>query len=98
MATAPVRLSEAEIARRPAVLKPGWQREGEAVSREFVLGGFAEAAQFIAKITPITDAMDHHRDGQFYRFQRVKIILTTHSAGGVTQNDSDRAAKIDRLV
>ena len=97
MATAPVRLPEAEIARQLAALKPGWQREGEAIAREFVLGGFTEATQLIAKIAPIADAIDHHPDVQLYRYKRVKIMLTTHSAGGITQNDFDLAAKIDEL-
>jgi 4a-hydroxytetrahydrobiopterin dehydratase len=41
--------------------------------------------------------MDHHPDAHLHRYKRVKIILTTHSAGGITQNDFDLAAKIDAL-
>ena len=96
MATAPVKLSETESARKLGALK-GWQREGEAITREFVLAGFTEAAQFITKIAPIANAMDHHPDVQLHRYKRVKIILSTHSAGGLTQNDFDLAAKIDGL-
>ncbi len=97
MAAAPVKLSEADIAQKLATLR-GWQREGDAITREFVLGGFTEATRFIAKIAPIADAMDHHPDVQLYRYKRVKIILTTHSAGGITQNDFDLASKIDALA
>ncbi|HUI07257.1 MAG TPA: 4a-hydroxytetrahydrobiopterin dehydratase [Verrucomicrobiae bacterium] len=97
MATAPAKLSEAETARRLAALR-GWRREGDAIAKEFVLAGFTEAAQFIAKIAPAADAMDHHPDVQLYRYKRVKIILTTHSAGGITQNDFDLAARIDGLA
>ena len=97
MAAAPAKLSDADIAQRLAALS-GWQREGSAIAKEFVLGGFTEAAQFIAKIAPIADAMDHHPDVQLYRYKRVKIILTTHSAGGITQNDFDLAAKVDALA
>jgi 4a-hydroxytetrahydrobiopterin dehydratase len=96
MATAPSKLSDAEIVQRLSALK-GWQREGNAIMKEFVLGGFTEATQFIAKIAPIADAMDHHPDVQLHRYKRVKIILTTHNAGGITQNDFDLAAKIDQL-
>ena len=90
-------LSDAEIAQKLAELK-GWQREGNAITKEFVRAGFTDATQFIAKIAPIADAMDHHPDVQIYRYKRVKIILTTHSAGGITQNDFDLAAKIDALA
>ncbi|MGA2221136.1 MAG: 4a-hydroxytetrahydrobiopterin dehydratase [Verrucomicrobiia bacterium] len=96
MATAAPKLSYPEIVQRLATLR-GWQREGDAITKEFVLGGFTEAAQFIAKIAPIAEAMDHHPDVQLFRYKHVKIILTTHSAGGITQNDFDLAAKIDQL-
>jgi 4a-hydroxytetrahydrobiopterin dehydratase len=90
-------LSDAQIAEKLASLQ-GWHREGNAITKEFVRGGFAEATQFIAKLAPIADAMDHHPDVQLYRYKRVKIILTTHSAGGITQNDFDLAAKIDAVA
>jgi 4a-hydroxytetrahydrobiopterin dehydratase len=90
-------LSDAEITEKLAGLK-GWQREGSAITKEFVRGGFAEATQFIAKLAPIADAMDHHPDVQLYRYKRVKIMLTTHSTGGITQNDFDLAAKIDAVA
>ena len=90
------KLTETEIAQKLAAL-PGWQRDGDAITKEFVLTGFAEATQFIAKLAAPADAMDHHPDVQLYRYKRVKISLTTHSAGGLTQNDFDLAAKIDGL-
>jgi 4a-hydroxytetrahydrobiopterin dehydratase len=91
------KLSYPEIVERLATLR-GWQRDGDAIMKEFVLGGFTEATQFIAKIAPIANAMDHHPDVQLCRYKRVKIILTTHSAGGITQKDFDLAAKIDALA
>ena len=103
MATTLTKLPDAEIAQKLSALKGwprserGWQREGNTIVKEFVLGGFTEATQFIAKIAPIADAMDHHPDVQLYRYKRVKIVLTTHSAGGITQNDFDLAARIDAL-
>jgi 4a-hydroxytetrahydrobiopterin dehydratase len=97
MATKLPKLSDADIQRKLTGLK-GWQREGDAITKEFVLGGFTEATKFIAKLAPPANAMDHHPDVQLYRYKRVKIILTTHSAGGITQNDFDLAAKIDALA
>ena len=96
MATTLQKLSDAEITQKLAGLK-GWQREGNAITREFVLAGFTEATEFIAKLAGPANAMDHHPDVQLYRYKRVKILLTTHSAGGLTQNDFDLAAKIDAL-
>jgi 4a-hydroxytetrahydrobiopterin dehydratase len=97
MATGPSKLSDDAIARQLANL-PGWQREGNAITREFVFSGFAEAAAFPSRIAPLADAMDHHPDIQIYRYKRVKVLLTTHSAGGLTENDFVLAAKINGLV
>ncbi len=91
------KLTDAEIARRLSALS-GWQREGDAITKEFVFGGFTEATQFIAKLAGPANAMDHHPDVQLYRYKRVKVWLTTHNAGGLTQNDFDLAARIDALV
>jgi 4a-hydroxytetrahydrobiopterin dehydratase len=89
-------MTYAEIAQKLCNLK-GWQREGNAITKELVLAGFTEATQFIAKLAAPANAMDHHPDVQLYRYKRVKISLTTHSTGGLTQNDFDLAAKIDAL-
>src|SRR5881396_3837055 len=96
MATTVQQLSDVEIAARMAKLN-GWQREGNSITKEFVLGGFTEATEFIARLAAPANAMDHHPDVQLYRYKRVKVSLTTHSAGGLTQNDFDLAAKIDTL-
>ena len=96
MATTLPKLSDGEIAQKLAGLK-GWQRDGNAITKEFVLAGFTEATEFIAKLVAPANALDHHPDVQLYRYKRVKILLTTHSAGGLTQNDFDLAAKIDAL-
>ena len=103
MGTSVPRLSDTEIAQRLAALKSsprsdrGWQRDGDSIAKEFVLGSFTEATQFIAKLAEPANAMDHHPDVQLYRYKRVKVVLTTHDAGGVTKNDFDLAAKIDAL-
>src|SRR5512135_85946 len=97
MSTTLPKLSEAELAPKLTALA-GWQREGNAITKEFVFPGFTEATQFIARLAGPANAMDHHPDVQLYRYKRVKIFLTTHSAGGLTQNDFDLAGKIDGLA
>jgi 4a-hydroxytetrahydrobiopterin dehydratase len=97
MSTTLPKLPEPEITTKLAAL-PGWLRDGDAITKEFILTGFSEATQFIAKLAGPANAMDHHPDVQLYRYKRVKIILTTHSAGGLTQNDFDLAGTIDGLA
>ena len=92
----PARLSKHEITKRLAKLN-GWRHAGHALTKEFVLGSFTGAAKFIGTIAPIANAMDHHPDVQLHRYKRVKIMLTTHDAGGITRKDFALAAKIDKL-
>jgi 4a-hydroxytetrahydrobiopterin dehydratase len=91
------KLSEEEITTKLGALK-GWQRKGDAITKEVVCAGFTAATAFVAKIAPLADGMDHHPDGLIHRCKRVKITLWTHSAGGLTENDFDLATKIDGLV
>ena len=95
--TKPTKLSQQKIAQGLAKLN-SWKRDRNAITKEFTLGSFTGAARFIAKIAPIANRMDHHPDLQLYRYKRVKIMLTTHDAGGITQKDFDLAAKIDTLA
>jgi len=93
----PTRLSQQKIERGLAKLN-GWKRNRNALTKEFTLSSFTGAVKFVAKIAPIANRMDHHPDLQLCRYKRVKIMLTTHDAGGITQKDFDLAAKIDTLV
>lgn len=93
----PARLSKREITKRLAKLN-GWRHARRTLTKEFVRNSFTGAAKFIGKIAPIANAMDHHPDIQLHRYKRVKIMLTTHDAGGITRKDFELAAKIDKLA
>jgi len=93
----PTKLSQQKIGQGLAKLH-GWKRARNALTKEFTLNSFTGAARFITKIAPIANRMDHHPDLQLYRYKRVKIMLTTHDAGGITRKDFDLAAKIDALA
>ncbi len=93
----PAKLSQSKIEQNLAKLS-GWKRDRNALTKEFTLSSFTGAAKFIAKIAPIANRMDHHPDLQLHRYKRVKILLTTHDAGGITQKDFELAARIDTLA
>jgi 4a-hydroxytetrahydrobiopterin dehydratase len=88
-----VKLNDAEIARRLKAL-PQWRREGDAIRRSFTFGKFAEGIRFVDRVAAAADAMDHHPDIDI-RYTTITMTLSTHSAGGLTANDFDLAAKID---
>ncbi|MDW8345185.1 MAG: 4a-hydroxytetrahydrobiopterin dehydratase [Verrucomicrobiae bacterium] len=98
MSTGLPRLSEEEITTRLAQLNNGWLRDGDKLVKEFEFRNFTEAAAFIGRIAGPADEMDHHPDVLLHRYRRVKIMLWTHSRGGLTQNDFDLAARIDAVA
>ena len=90
------RLSEDEIGREMDGLD-GWTREGNAIRKQYTLGGFPDAVAFVARLAFDAEAADHHPDITI-NFKRVTLVFSTHSAGGLTQKDFDGARKVDALV
>jgi 4a-hydroxytetrahydrobiopterin dehydratase len=76
---------------------PGWTREGDAIVREFTFADFLGAVMFVNRITGAAEAADHHPDLDI-RWNRVRVSLSTHSAGGVTGNDVALAGTVSGLA
>ena len=79
-----------------AMTVPRWSLAGNAIEREFRLKDFREAIDFVNKIAEIAETMDHHPDICMY-YNKVHLKLTTHKAGGLTHEDFELAASIDRI-
>lgn len=75
----------------------GWEREGDALVHEFEFTNFVGSVDFVNRITPIAEEMNHHPDLSI-SWNKVKVSLSTHSEGGITDNDFDLAAKIDSVA
>jgi 4a-hydroxytetrahydrobiopterin dehydratase len=75
---------------------PGWSIRNGALHRKFVFKDFVEAFGFMTRVALAAEAMNHHPDWS-NSWNKVNIILITHSAGGLTANDVDLAAKIQAL-
>ncbi len=74
----------------------GWSRRGNAITRTFQFRTFPEGINFVKAVADIAQAANHHPDIDI-RFTKVICTLSTHDAGGITQNDLDLAAQIDRI-
>ncbi len=72
---------------------PGWELEGEELRRTFALRDFGEAMGFVIRVALAADRADHHPDIDI-RWNKVTLVLTTHSAGALTTKDTDLAAEI----
>jgi 4a-hydroxytetrahydrobiopterin dehydratase len=75
----------------------GWSQEENHISKIFQLKDFAEALAFVNKIGAEAENMDHHPDIFIHSWNKVKITLSTHSEGGITEKDFQLAEKIERL-
>jgi 4a-hydroxytetrahydrobiopterin dehydratase len=87
------RLSETQLT---AALKSlsGWAAENGEISKTYTFANFVAAVAFVNRLADLAEAAAHHPDIDI-RFNRVRIGLTTHDDGGVTDKDTGLAAEID---
>src|SRR5436190_22351043 len=90
------RLDDDRIAERLATL-PGWERQGDEIVKTFELPSFPEAIAFVTRIADRAEAANHHPDLDI-RYRKVRVALSTHDAGGLTDQDFDLAAEIEATV
>jgi 4a-hydroxytetrahydrobiopterin dehydratase len=91
-------LTRAEAAALREQLHPDWQIAADAKSlrRAFKFKDFYRTMSFVNALAHIANTEDHHPDLEL-GYNYCRVIFTTHSIGGLSQNDFICAAKIDRL-
>jgi 4a-hydroxytetrahydrobiopterin dehydratase len=87
------RLSDEEVEERLDAFE-GWEREGDAIVKEFDNGDFKGSVDFVNRIALVAEEMNHHPDLEI-SWSTVKVKLSTDGEDGLTTNDFDLAAKID---
>jgi len=77
---------------------PGWRREGDAIVKEFRFdGGFTGSVGYVNRLAEAAEAADHHPDLAI-SWNTVTVTWSTHSQGGITENDVRMAREADRLA
>ncbi len=89
-------LGDAEIDEALAGLT-GWERDGDAIAREWRLADFRAAIGFVERVAEIAEERNHHPDILVHGYNRVRLSVTSHSAGGLTAADFALAARVDAL-
>jgi 4a-hydroxytetrahydrobiopterin dehydratase len=89
-------LTDAEIKERLAALGD-WRAEREAIVRDLTFADFAAAIAFVNRVAGLAEAVNHHPDILLHGWNKVRLTLSTHSAGGLTDADFRLAAQIDGL-
>lgn len=88
-------LSDAEIQTKLQNLSD-WTKEGDTIKTVKTFDGFPSAIAFVNKLVDPAEAAGHHPDLAI-SYNKVTINLSSHDAGGITQQDFDMASQIEAL-
>lgn len=88
-------LSDREISER--LDDSEWTREGDEIVREWKFEDFASAMTFVNRVAEVAEDANHHPDILLHSWNKVRLSLTNHSAGGLTEADFEMADRLDRL-
>ena len=88
-------LSDNEI-RSKLVSVPDWQIESGELVRTFLFKDFRASLAFVNKVGEAAEQAGHHPDIDI-RYNKVRLALVTHDAGGITEMDFDLAARADKV-
>jgi 4a-hydroxytetrahydrobiopterin dehydratase len=75
---------------------PGWSCEGQELKKDFRLKDFVSALAFVIRVGRHAEELGHHPDILIHGYNKVKFLLSTHDAGGVTEADFTLASSIDK--
>jgi 4a-hydroxytetrahydrobiopterin dehydratase len=90
-------LPEPEIEAGLAKLGPRWRREGDELVADIECEDFAAAIELVNKIAAEAERADHHPDILVHGYKHLRITLSTHAAGGLTDRDFALAQTLDTL-
>jgi 4a-hydroxytetrahydrobiopterin dehydratase len=90
-------LSDEDVQARLAELGEGWEKYGNSLRREFKFDDFSGAVEFVNRLTPPADELNHHPD-VFLSSGVARVSLISHSEHGITEKDFELAKKLDELA
>jgi 4a-hydroxytetrahydrobiopterin dehydratase len=74
--------------------QPDWHLDGGKLVRDWSFKDFVEAMLFVNRIAALAEQAGHHPDIDI-RYNKVRLGLVTHDAGGITESDAAMAKRID---
>ncbi len=90
-------LTADELSAALSQLHGDWTGSPDALTRSIEFADFATAVEFVNELAPACEERDHHPDLGL-RWRWVDVVLTTHSAGGVTRLDAGLAQVVDEIA
>jgi 4a-hydroxytetrahydrobiopterin dehydratase len=89
-------LSDDDVKERLKELE-GWRQRGEYIVKSFDRGDFVGSVKFVDSIVVPAEEMNHHPDIAI-SWSQVEVAISTHSEGGLTENDFELARKVEELA
>lgn len=77
--------------------RPDWKLEGKEIARTWTFDNFVQAMEFVNAAAEQAEAAGHHPDIDI-RYNKVRLALVSHDAGGLTALDFEMAASFDDLA
>ena len=75
-----------------------WSQRPDALERDFEFADFAAAIAFVNRVAEVAEEADHHPDILVHGWNKVRLTLSTHSEGGLTDADHALARRIDEVT
>lgn len=76
---------------------PEWELEKKHIERTFEFDDFSDSIDFVNSVSEVAEEEEHHPDIDI-RYNKVRLVLSTHSKGGLTDLDFELAERIDTLA
>lgn len=76
----------------------GWERTDTALVRKFVFENQTQLAEFVLLVAKYSDEVNHHADMQISECRKLQLSVTTHDAGGLTEQDQNWAKELNALI
>lgn len=89
------KLNEAEIRDRLPGAK-GWDRVGDELVRTWQFASARRALEFVQQVTDLAERLDHYPD-IILSYRSVRVELSTHADGGLTDRDFQMATGLNAL-
>jgi 4a-hydroxytetrahydrobiopterin dehydratase len=90
-------LTDVEIENALADELTAWSHEGGSITREVEAASFLAGIELVSRVAEAAEEHNHHPDIDI-RYTTITFTLSTHSEGGLTENDLQLAREIDRLA
>jgi 4a-hydroxytetrahydrobiopterin dehydratase len=86
-------LSDQQVAEKLQGLE--WKHEGDHIVRDRTFDDFAQAMAFVNRVAEAAEEANHHPDILVHGWNKVRLLLTNHSAGGLTDVDFEMAKRFE---